>query len=71
MLQSRRYEKRGRQDLRQAAMTEHESGILHSLLDRSAREGVLGEFNRFTLEDATHIEGDQGIKITREMNDLQ
>ena len=52
-------------------MTEHESGILHSLLDRSAREGVLGEFNRFTLEDATHIEGDQGIKITREMNDLQ
>jgi hypothetical protein len=63
--------------MEETTMTEKAQKILQRLkrrrtLSRSpeARDHVLGEFNASTLDSVGPIEGDQGMKVLQEMNEL-
>lgn len=44
---------------------------LRPLRNPKARDRVLGEFNRSTLDDVEPVGGENGMRVLREMNDLE
>jgi hypothetical protein len=44
--------------------------VLARINDVQRRDRVLGEFNASTLDNVGPMQGDQGMKVLSEMNDL-